>query len=106
MANLQANLRSQCATALDAPERFLCSVNPLFREHADNAYATLLYVGSRRPHTALALRDVDTSIGCCCAVTAPLTGYDTATVIHADVGSAIDEHALRAGSAVLYRRRD
>jgi serine phosphatase RsbU (regulator of sigma subunit) len=44
MANLQANLRSQCATAVDAPERFLCSVNQLFRESTpDSAYATLLY---------------------------------------------------------------
>jgi serine phosphatase RsbU (regulator of sigma subunit) len=45
MANLQANLRSHCATALDEPERFLGSVNELFRESTpDNAYATLLYV--------------------------------------------------------------
>ena len=45
MANLQANLRSHCATALDEPARFLCSVNQLFRESTpDNAYATLLYV--------------------------------------------------------------
>lgn len=44
MANLQANLRSHCATALDEPERFLCSVNQLFCESTpDSAYATLLY---------------------------------------------------------------
>jgi len=44
MANLQANLRSQCATALDEPERFLYSVNQLFCESTpDSAYATLLY---------------------------------------------------------------
>src|SRR5213594_5008174 len=30
MANLQANLRSQCATAFDQPERLLRSVNQLF----------------------------------------------------------------------------
>src|SRR5260221_7983757 len=30
MANLQANLRSQSAVALDQPQRFLCSVNQLF----------------------------------------------------------------------------
>ena len=30
MANLQANLRSQCAVAFDEPQRFLCSVNQLF----------------------------------------------------------------------------
>src|SRR6266481_2306942 len=42
MANLQANLRSQCAIALDQPERFLQSVNQLFYENTtDGAYATL-----------------------------------------------------------------
>jgi len=34
MANLQANLRSQCAIALDHPERLLHSVNDLFYETA------------------------------------------------------------------------
>jgi serine phosphatase RsbU (regulator of sigma subunit)/predicted enzyme related to lactoylglutathione lyase len=44
MANLQANLRSQCATAVDHPERFLQTVNRLFYEStADNAYATFFY---------------------------------------------------------------
>src|ERR1700682_5628689 len=44
MANLQANLRSQCATALDHPERFLQSVNQLFFENTiDSAYATLFF---------------------------------------------------------------
>jgi len=44
MANLQANLRSQCATAVDHPERFLQTVNRLFFEStADNAYATFFY---------------------------------------------------------------
>jgi phosphoserine phosphatase RsbU/P len=44
MANLQANLRSQCATAIDQPERFLQTVNRLFFEStADNAYATFFY---------------------------------------------------------------
>ena len=44
MANLQANLRSQCATAIDQPERFLQTVNRLFYEStADNAYATCFY---------------------------------------------------------------
>src|SRR5215510_6772668 len=43
MANLQANLRSQCAKA-DHPEQLLQSVNRLFYENtADNAYATLFY---------------------------------------------------------------
>jgi serine phosphatase RsbU (regulator of sigma subunit) len=44
MANLQANLRSQCATAIEQPERLLRSVNRLFYENtADNAFATLFY---------------------------------------------------------------
>jgi serine phosphatase RsbU (regulator of sigma subunit) len=44
MANLQANLRSQCATALVDPQRFLESVNQLFFENTDaSAYATLFF---------------------------------------------------------------
>jgi serine phosphatase RsbU (regulator of sigma subunit) len=44
MANLQANLRSQCAIALDEPERFLCSVNRLFFQNtAEHDYATLFF---------------------------------------------------------------
>ncbi len=53
MANLQANLRSQCAVAREEPHRFLRSVNRLFYENtAENAYATLFFAeyddGSRR----------------------------------------------------------
>jgi serine phosphatase RsbU (regulator of sigma subunit) len=44
MANLQANLRSQCAMASDRPERFLRSVNRLFYDNTtDSAYATLFF---------------------------------------------------------------
>jgi serine phosphatase RsbU (regulator of sigma subunit)/catechol 2,3-dioxygenase-like lactoylglutathione lyase family enzyme len=44
MANLQANLRSQCAIALDQPQHFLRSVNQLFFQNtADSAYATLFF---------------------------------------------------------------
>jgi serine phosphatase RsbU (regulator of sigma subunit) len=44
MANLQANLRSQCATAVEQPEQLLRSVNRLFYENTtENAYATLFY---------------------------------------------------------------
>jgi serine phosphatase RsbU (regulator of sigma subunit) len=44
MANLQANLRSQSAIALDQPQRFLRSVNRLFCENTtESAYATLLF---------------------------------------------------------------
>lgn len=44
MANLQANLRSQCAGACTHPELFLQSVNRLFFENtADSAYASLFF---------------------------------------------------------------
>src|SRR6266581_3004603 len=44
MANLQANLRSQCAIALDQPRRLLRSVNQLFCENTpDGAFATLFF---------------------------------------------------------------
>lgn len=44
MANLQANIRSRCATALDQPRRFLQSVNQVFYENTtDSAYATLFF---------------------------------------------------------------
>jgi phosphoserine phosphatase RsbU/P len=44
MANLQANLRSQSAVALDQLQRLLRSVNQLFYENtSDSAYATLTF---------------------------------------------------------------
>jgi len=44
MANLQANLRSQCAIALDRPEQYLDSVNRLlFESTTSSAYATLFF---------------------------------------------------------------
>jgi serine phosphatase RsbU (regulator of sigma subunit) len=44
MANLQANLRSQCAIARDDPQRLLRSVNELFYDNtSDSAYATLFF---------------------------------------------------------------
>jgi len=44
MANLQANLRSQCAIAADQPQRFLRSVNQLFYKNtADGDYATFFF---------------------------------------------------------------
>jgi catechol 2,3-dioxygenase-like lactoylglutathione lyase family enzyme len=44
MANLQANLRSQCAIASDQPLRFLRSANQLFYENTiDSVYATLFF---------------------------------------------------------------
>jgi len=44
MANLQANLRSQCATAWEQPQQFLRSANQLFYANsAQNDYATLFF---------------------------------------------------------------
>ena len=44
MANLQANLRSQSAIALNQPQRFLQLANRLFYENSpENAYATLFF---------------------------------------------------------------
>src|SRR5206468_370643 len=44
MANLQANLRSQSAIAVDQPQRLLRSVNQLFCENTTNgAFATLFF---------------------------------------------------------------
>jgi serine phosphatase RsbU (regulator of sigma subunit) len=44
MANLQANLRSQCAIAHDQPERLLCAVNQLFCDNTpDGSFATLFF---------------------------------------------------------------
>jgi serine phosphatase RsbU (regulator of sigma subunit)/catechol 2,3-dioxygenase-like lactoylglutathione lyase family enzyme len=44
MANLQANLRSQCAFAIDQPQHWLSAVNQLFGENTANAaFATLFF---------------------------------------------------------------
>jgi serine phosphatase RsbU (regulator of sigma subunit)/catechol 2,3-dioxygenase-like lactoylglutathione lyase family enzyme len=44
MANLQANLRSQCAIALDQLQHLMCSVNQLFCDNTpDGAFATLFF---------------------------------------------------------------
>jgi len=44
MANLQANLRSQCVVALDQPRRLLRAVNQLFRENTpEGSFATLFF---------------------------------------------------------------
>ncbi len=60
MANLQANLRSQCAIALEHPQRFLESVNQLFFDNTiESAYATLFfaeYDSTRAPPALCQLR--------------------------------------------------
>lgn len=50
MANLQANMRGQCAIASDQPQGFLQMVNRLFYENsADSAYATLFFAEYDQP---------------------------------------------------------
>jgi serine phosphatase RsbU (regulator of sigma subunit) len=54
MANLQANLRSQCAIASEEPHRFLQMVNRLFYENStDTAYATLIFAEYDQPRRRL-----------------------------------------------------
>jgi serine phosphatase RsbU (regulator of sigma subunit) len=44
MANLQANVRSQCAIALNQLQRLMCSVNQLFCENTpDGSFATFFF---------------------------------------------------------------
>lgn len=44
MANLQANVRSQCAMAIEQPQTFLRSVNHLFLENTpDGSFATMFF---------------------------------------------------------------
>jgi serine phosphatase RsbU (regulator of sigma subunit)/catechol 2,3-dioxygenase-like lactoylglutathione lyase family enzyme len=51
MANLQANLRSQCANALDEPMERLAAVNQLFYDNTgESSYATLFF-GEYRART-------------------------------------------------------
>ena len=59
MANLQAALRSQCATAWEQPERFLRSVNQLLYENtADGDYATLFFAEYDDRHAQAALLEL------------------------------------------------
>src|SRR5262245_34073960 len=107
MATLQANLRSQCATALDEPERFLCSVNQLFRESTpDSAYATLLYAEYDDNAQRLRYANCGHLHGLLLRSDGTLDRlHTTATVIgfFDDWKCAIGEHALRSGDLlVLY----
>src|SRR5271168_2395903 len=75
MANLQANLRSQCIIAVEGPQPMLRSVNQLFYDNtADSSYATLFFAeyDDRARHMryvncghlpGLVLRGVDTGNG-------------------------------------------
>ena len=70
MANLQANLRSQCAIASDQPRQFLRSVNQLFYENtADGDYATFFFAEYDEVHGGYAMRIVGISRRFFCGVT-------------------------------------
>ena len=106
MANLQAALRSQCATAWEQPERFLQSVNRLLHENtADGDYATLFFAEydddtrtlrySNCGHPpALLLRGGDglERLGATCTVVGMFEKWDC----------AMEERVLAPGDAVLF----
>jgi serine phosphatase RsbU (regulator of sigma subunit) len=105
MANFQAALRSQCATAWEQPERFLQSVNKLLYENtAEGDYATLFFAEydddtrklrySNCGHpAALLLRGDDglERLGATCTVVGLFERWDC----------AIEELELAPGDAVL-----
>jgi serine phosphatase RsbU (regulator of sigma subunit)/catechol 2,3-dioxygenase-like lactoylglutathione lyase family enzyme len=107
MANLQANLRSQCAIAIDQPQRLLRSVNQLFYENtADSAYATLFFADyddrTQRMHfvncghlPALLLRSDDSF--------ERLGATSTVLGLFEEWDCSLGEHRLRPGDTlVLY----
>jgi serine phosphatase RsbU (regulator of sigma subunit) len=107
MANLQANLRSQCATALEQPQRFLRSVNQLFCESTiESAYATLFF--AEYDDRAQSLRYAN--CGHLCGLVLRSDGSldrleSTATVLglFGDWDCSIGERSLRCGDVlVLY----
>ena len=105
MANLQAALRSQCATAWDQPEQFLQSVNRLLHENtADGDYATLFFAQydddtrklrySNCGHPPALLLRGDNSLerlGATCTVVGLFENWDC----------AMEERVLAPGDAVL-----
>src|SRR6185369_16734424 len=104
MANLQANLRSQCAIALDEPQRLLRAVNQLFYENTtDGAYATLFF--GEYDHEARRLRY--SNCGHLCALLLRRDGSvdqldSTSTVLglFKDWDCAIGERNLFAGDTL------
>jgi serine phosphatase RsbU (regulator of sigma subunit)/catechol 2,3-dioxygenase-like lactoylglutathione lyase family enzyme len=105
MANLQAALRSQCATAGEQPERFLRSVNHLLYENtAEGDYATLFFAeyddGTRKlrysncghPPALLLRGDRNLErLGATCTVVGLFEKWDC----------AMEERTLAPGDAVL-----
>jgi serine phosphatase RsbU (regulator of sigma subunit) len=104
MANLQANLRSQYAAALDQPQILLQAVNQLFYENTvDSAYATLFFAEYDGPTQrlryvncghlpALLLRSDNTfeRLGSTCTVLGLFKEWDC----------SLGEHELRAGDTL------
>ena len=101
MANLQANVRSQSAVALDHPQRFLQSVNQLFYENTrDSAYATLFlaeYNDQRRHvryvncgHYSPLLLHADNTLE-------QLTSTSTVLGLFPDWSCDVEERQLRCG---------
>ena len=107
MANLQANVRSHCATARDEPERFLCSVNQLFCDSTpDSAYATLLYAEYDDNTQRLRYANCGHLHGLLLRIDGRLDRLQTTARVLGffdDWECAIGEHALRSGDLlVLY----
>jgi len=104
MANLQANLRSQCAIAFDQPQRLLRSVNQLFCDNTpDGSFATFFFAeyddsASRLRYAncghlpALLLRDDNT--------VERLEATATVLGIFKDWDCEIGEHQLRPGDTL------
>src|SRR6266436_1528092 len=105
MANLQAALRSQCATAWEEPERFLRSVNQLLYENtAEGDYATLFfaeynddtrklrYANCGHPPALLLRRNASLErLGATCTVVGLFESWDC----------ALEERQVAPGDAVL-----
>jgi phosphoserine phosphatase RsbU/P len=105
MANLQAALRSQCATAWEQPERFLRSVNQLLYENtAEGDYATLLFAAydddtrklrySNCGHPPALVLRADGSLE-------PLTATCTVVGLFEKWDCALEERQLAPGDALL-----
>ncbi len=117
MANLQANLRSQYALALDDLPRLLGSVNHLFYENtADNSYATLFFAdyddSNRRlryvncghlPPLLLRAAPARTKTGAACPAIERLNPTSTVLGLFDDWQCSIAEAQLEPGDIlVLY----
>ena len=109
MANLQANLRSQCATAVEQPERFLQTVNRLFYESTGRqCLRDVFLLGVRRPGGTPALRELRTSARAGAATrrrrrTARADGNGAGHVLHVGVPDGGAPAFSRRSSGDLHR---